>query len=50
MQIASPSILNKSECLSVQTALPVKVSSTEIHNKKHCDLLYEGLSPKNKNI
>ena len=50
VQIASTVIVNKSEGLPVQTALPVKVWSTEILNKKHCDWLYEGLSKKNKNI
>ena len=50
VQIASTLILNRSESLIGQTVLPVKVSSTEILNKKHCDMLYEGLSTKNKNI
>jgi hypothetical protein len=50
VKIASILILNKSESLIGQTVLPVNVGNTEIPNKKRCDLLYEGLSPKNKII
>jgi len=50
VQIAKTLILNRSESLIGQTVLLAKVSNTEILNKKHCDLLYEGLSTKNKNI